>query len=143
MKARGTPLAGCNHSSLMRPRGTFVLKWWMMHVVVCLRSLCLGAAVLFLSINARSQANLPIYTDHLVNGFQDWSWGTRNFANTSPVHSGTDSISHSGGALNTISFEHPDFNATLYSNFTFLANSGNGGGQILSVYVQFGATNSG
>src|SRR6266478_1958074 len=99
-------------------------------------------AALFAACTAAlAQAPLPIYTDHLVNGFQDWSWGTRNFANTSPVHSGSDSISHSGGAWNALSFEHPDFNATLYSSLTFWANGGSGGGQILQVYAQFGATN--
>ncbi len=50
-------------------------------------------AVLFaVAVPARGQAPLPIYTDHLVNGFQDWSWGTHNLANTAPVHSGSDSI---------------------------------------------------
>jgi hypothetical protein len=92
-------------------------------------------------VTALAQANLPIYTDHLVNGFQDWSWGTLNFGNTSPVHSGTDSISHSGGAWNAISFGHSDFNATLYSNFSFWANGGTGGGQVLQVSADFGDTN--
>ena len=37
-----------------------------------------------------AQSNLTIYADSLVNGWQDWSYyATRNFANTSPVHSGT------------------------------------------------------
>lgn len=38
--------------------------------------------------------NMTIYSDSLVNGWPDWSYSTtRNFANTSPVHSGSDSIS--------------------------------------------------
>ena len=38
--------------------------------------------------------NMTIYSDSLVNGWQDWSYSTtRNFANTSPVHFGSDSIS--------------------------------------------------
>src|SRR5205814_1607824 len=41
----------------------------------------------------RAQSPLLIYTDHLVNGFADWSWATRNLASTSPVHSGSNSVS--------------------------------------------------
>jgi len=44
-------------------------------------------------LSAIAQTPLQIYTDNLVNGFQDWSWATRNMANTSPVHSGSASIS--------------------------------------------------
>ena len=29
-----------------------------------------------------AQDNLPIYTDNLVNGFQNWSWATVNLTNT-------------------------------------------------------------
>jgi len=44
---------------------------------------------------AMAQANFPIFTDNLVNGYQQgWSYrATVNFANTSPVNSGSDSIS--------------------------------------------------
>src|SRR5437899_1474623 len=87
--------------------------------VVSLRRLPGGvlaaAGLFFWSAVASGQPNLPVYTDHLVNGFQDWGWGTKNVTNTSPVHSGTNSFSHSGGAWNALSFEHPDFNATLYT----------------------------
>jgi hypothetical protein len=83
-----------------------------------------------------AQANLPIYTDHIVNGFQDWSWANRNFANTSPVHSGTNSISvtSSGG----ISFHQTAINTSIYTNLTFWANGGTAGGQVLQVYVSLG-----
>src|SRR5262249_25834957 len=40
---------------------------------------------------ANGQANLAIYTDHLVNGFQDWGWAPRNMGSTF-VHAGTNSI---------------------------------------------------
>src|SRR6266571_124323 len=46
----------------------------------------IAAAIFTATISAKAQANLPLYIDHLVNGFQDWSWGARNLANTSPVH---------------------------------------------------------
>ncbi|MGO8835888.1 MAG: beta strand repeat-containing protein [Limisphaerales bacterium] len=88
--------------------------------------------------NALAQANLTIYTDNLVNGFQDWSWGTHNMANTTPVHSGSASISFSDSAWNAISFENSSFNATLYTNLTFWAHGGTSGGQQLQVYINYG-----
>ena len=83
-----------------------------------------------------------IYSDLLLNGFQDWSWGTRNFANTSPVHSGSESISASLSAWQAISFWHSDLNASNYSSLSFWANGGTNGGQRLEVYAEYG-TNSG
>src|SRR5436190_414997 len=91
---------------------------------------------------ANAQAPLPIYTDHLVNGFQDWSWGSRNLNNTSPAHSGANSISASLSAWEALSFYHDNLNATLYGTLTFWANGGTTGGQRLQVQAQFG-TNAG
>jgi alpha-L-arabinofuranosidase len=89
-----------------------------------------------------AQAPLPLYTDHLVNAFQNWSWGTLNLANTSPVHTGADSISLSGTAWNVaLSLEHPDFDTSPYASLVFWANGGPGGGQVLQAYAQVG-TNS-
>ncbi len=80
-----------------------------------------------------AQADLPIYTDHLVNGFQDWSWAPHNFANTAPVHSGSNSISVNATAYQAIWLEHPGFNPGPYSNLVFWANGGAAGGQRLQV----------
>jgi alpha-L-arabinofuranosidase len=94
----------------------------------------LPALAYFLSVwRLSAQASLPVYTDHLVNGFQDWSWAAHNLANAAPVHSGTNSISvtSSGG----ISFHQTDFNTAIYSNLTFWANGGTSGGQVLQVYA--------
>src|SRR5690242_2047555 len=87
-----------------------------------------------------AQPVLQIYTDHLVNGFQDWSWpqGGDNVTNTTPVHSGSNSFEHKGGAWNAITLQHPDFDTTLYTNFSFWANGGASAGQIISVFAQIG-----
>jgi len=100
----------------------------------------LALFALFLSsISAgMAQASLPIYTDNLVNGFQDWSWASHDLANTSPANSGIYSISVSDGAWTALSFYHADFNATPYTNLTFWAHGGTSGGQQLQVYVQYG-----
>ncbi len=93
-------------------------------------------AILSLSLIAHAQTNLLIYTDHLVNGFQDWSWAAHNITNAAPantIHAGSDSISvtSSGG----ISFHQSDFNDSIYSTLTFWANGGSSGGQVLQVYA--------
>jgi alpha-L-arabinofuranosidase len=94
-----------------------------------------------------AQASLPVYTDNLVNGFQDWSWIPDNLTNTSPVHSGTHSISASASDndYEALSFEEPiyntyvgGFNTTPYVAFVFWANGGSTGGQVLQVYAQYG-----
>ena len=97
-----------------------------------------------IALSASAQAPLAIYTDNLVNGFQDWSWATRNLANTSPTHSGSaDSISMTSAAWTALSFEHPDFSTAVYGSFSFWANGGSSGGQRLQVYVQYGSSGSG
>jgi hypothetical protein len=98
-----------------------------------LPSLC--GLVLAAAQSAMAQANLPVYTDNLVNNYQDWSFScTRSFTNTTPpyVHSGTYSISvtitSSSGSLYLHS---PDFNTAPYTNLTFWINGGPAGGQRL------------
>lgn len=81
---------------------------------------------------ATTIAGLPVYTDHLVNGFQDWSYGAHNLGNVSPVHSGGRSISVSETPGQNISFYHP-FDTSPYASFSFWANGGAAGGQVLLV----------
>ena len=61
---------------------------------------------------ARAQAPLPGYTDHLVNGFQDWRWAPHDYANTSPVHSGVCSIAVTfASAWDGLQIYRPDFDS--------------------------------
>ena len=93
-----------------------------------------------------AQANLPLYTDNLVNAFQDWSWScSRNFANTSQVHSGSNSISVTitggGGAL-SLQYQS-GFNTAPYASLSFWINGGSVGGQrlqVLGTRLNVGAT---
>ncbi|HVZ16420.1 MAG TPA: hypothetical protein VG897_04845, partial [Terriglobales bacterium] len=71
------------------------------------------------AFSAFSQTSLPVYSDHLLNGFQDWGWATHNYANTSPLHSGTNSISVNAGPYQGLQFYHPDLNSSLYSAISF------------------------
>jgi hypothetical protein len=82
---------------------------------------------------ARAQAGLPIYTDHLVNGFQSWSWAVCNFKNSAPVQSGAYSIAVNATAWEALWLHQNSFDTTLYSNLTFWINGGPGGGQIVDI----------
>src|SRR6266436_8043146 len=98
--------------------------------------LLLVAACLFTARNVNAQANLPIYTDHLVNGFQDWSWAPRNMGSTSLIHTGTNSLAVIPNSFGDgISFHQSAFNTTVYTNLSFWANGGTNGGQTLDVYA--------
>src|SRR5215468_5136815 len=100
--------------------------------------LLVAASLLSIERNATAQANLPIYTDHLVNGFQDWSWAPRNMGSTF-VHSGTNSIAvTNAGFFTGISFHQSDFNSSVYTSLSFWANGGTNGGQTLDAYVSLG-----
>jgi alpha-L-arabinofuranosidase len=88
---------------------------------------------------APGQTNFSIYSDQLNNNFQNWSWngGHNNFANPSPVHSGSDSIAFTGGAWEAISFWHADFNPSPYTNLSFWICGGPSGGQMVRVYLEY------
>jgi hypothetical protein len=108
---------------------------------------CYGRAffacgLILLGRQSQAQTNLSIYTDQLANGFQDWSWGTRDLANTSPVHSGTHSIAFTGAPWSAISFWHSDFNPAPYTNLNFWINGGATGGQVVQVYLEYGGNSA-
>jgi alpha-N-arabinofuranosidase len=82
-----------------------------------------------------AQANLPLYTENLVNSVQDWSYNcNRNFTNTSPVHTGGYSIAVTNAYGGTIQLHSPTFSTVPYANFSFWINGGPTGGQVLRVY---------
>ena len=80
-----------------------------------------------------AQTNLSIYTDNLVNGFQNWSWATINLQNSSPVHSGDYSISVNDSGNQALAFMRPEFNSSPYISLSFWVNGGSTGGQLLQV----------
>ena len=117
---------GVWYDSAMIPRPISILS-------VRLSSLAILLVSLLLPRNTFAQAGLPIYTDHLVNGFQDWSWATHNLANSTPVHSGTASISAATANYSGLWLYHGDFDTSLYTNLTFWLNGGATGGQVLKL----------
>ena len=80
--------------------------------------------------------DLPIYSDSLTSGFQNWSWATVNVANTSPVQSGADSISVTYGAWQALALHcGTNINTTYYSGLSFWVNGGPTGGQQFNVHA--------
>jgi len=78
--------------------------------------------------------NLPIYVDSLLNGFENYSWATNvNFANTSPVYAGGDSIEVTAAAYTALSLYHPDFSTAPYASLSFWINGEPGGTSGLQV----------
>jgi hypothetical protein len=88
-------------------------------------------------VTVMAQANLPVYTNNLVNAFQDWSFSvTRNFTNTTTVLPGESrsisvQVTGGGGAL-SLQFP-PGFNTSPYSSLSFWVNGGASGGQRVKV----------
>jgi len=105
-----------------------------LQVLVCL---------LFAGTCLCAEADQAVYTDSLQNGWQDWGWATRNYANTTPLHSGSDSISVTAGAWQGLQIYHADMDSTPYASISFWLNGGASGGQHLQVYglVHLGTTN--
>src|SRR3984893_704905 len=82
---------------------------------------------------ARAQTDQSVYTDALINGWQNWSWATVNLGNTTPLQSGTDSISVSAGPYQALYLHQTAFDSTPYTALVFWINGGATGGQLLQV----------
>ncbi|HWY76286.1 MAG TPA: hypothetical protein VN281_11750, partial [Verrucomicrobiae bacterium] len=99
-------------------------------------------AALSIPLASVAQSNLIIYSDSLASGWSDQSYNTtRNFANTSPVHSGTHSISATiTAAYGGIQLSHSPFTNSAYGFLSFWLNGGSSGGQQLQVYGILGSS---
>src|SRR5262245_26602022 len=93
-------------------------------------------AWLSFALSTRAQTHPAIYTDALVNGWQNWSWATVNLSATSPVHSGTSSASVTAAAWQAIYLHHDAFDSSGYSNLVFWLHGGSAGGQLLQVQAE-------
>ncbi len=87
--------------------------WTRRTIVAC--GVCLALATA-----ARAQ-DLIAYDDALENGWQDYSWATVNYANTRPVHSGSDSINvvDSTTSYEALYLDHDPFDSSPYQSLTF------------------------
>ncbi len=90
--------------------------------------------------SASAQTDQSVYTDSLQNGWVNYSWATVNFSATTPVHSGSDSISVLclSNNFQALYLHHTAFDSSLYTNLTFWINGGSSGGQPLKVQATLG-----
>src|SRR6266487_4165008 len=126
-------------------------NWWFVNEIGRIRALRVApvlrftiAAVIFsAAIGMNAQSDLPVYIDGLVSGFQDWGWAPHNYANTSPVHSGNNSVSVTiAAAYEGLQMVHSSFDSGAYSSVSFWLDGGTGGGQRLQIsgLAQVGGT---
>jgi len=100
--------------------------------LAALLTLAAGAPLLHA---AKAGASLVIYSDSLQDGWQPWGWAKiTNYENTSPVHSGKKSIAiQITKGYDALYIHHAAFNTKGYRTFSFWANGGPKGGQILQI----------
>jgi hypothetical protein len=93
-----------------------------------------GTVLLALASPALANDDQLVYSEMLNNGWANWDYNaTLNFTNSTPVHSGSNSISAIMPPWSRIWFVHDPIDASLYTNFTFWVNGGTSGGQLLQV----------
>ena len=83
-------------------------------------------------------ADLPIYADSLASGWADWSWDTTvSFANSAPLHGGTNSLAVRFNAAWAGLYLHTDAAVATGegSQLHFWINGGNAGNQQLQVVI--------
>ncbi len=85
------------------------------------------------TLPAVAQADFAVYTNTLVNGWQNWSWATVNLTNTTPVYSGSKSIKVTAAAWEAVYLHHDAFDTSAYQALTFWIHGGATGGQQLHV----------
>ena len=91
-------------------------------------------ALLALASPALANDDQLVYSERLNNGWANWGYNAiLNFNNSSPVHSGSNSLSATMPAWSRIWFVHDPIDTSLYTNFTFWVNGGTSGGQHLQV----------
>lgn len=102
-----------------------------------LRHLSVGVLALAAKLGLADQA---IYSDALLNSWENWSWATTNFAATSPVHSGTRAIAVTSGAWQALYLHHAAFDSSGFTHLTFWIHGGASGGQKLQVQAELNGT---
>ena len=101
----------------------YFIKSWMVALVLALSSGLMPAC------NMAAAADILIYSDSLLTGWENWSWNTGlNFSSTSPVHSGSYSLSVTYNSAWAGLYLHADAAVDLsgYDHLSFWLNGGSG-----------------
>lgn len=101
----------------------------------------LGLVLLFfvvLPASAPASAAVDtVYADALADGWADWSWGTRNLSETSPVHSGNRSCSFAPQHWDGLSFHYDGLiSGASRDAMEFWIHGGTAGGQNLRIVFE-------
>jgi hypothetical protein len=85
------------------------------------KSLLLALLLITCIASASRAQNMVIYDDALESGWQNYGWATINYANTSPVYSGSQSISvvDPGTSYEALYLGHAAFNPSPYQSLSF------------------------
>ena len=104
--------------------------------------MALVTAVLSVVVILQVRADLPVYRDALLHGFQDRLWVAHSLTNSSPVHAGDYSISVTPtGHWQGLYLHHPGLDTTRYESLNFWIHGGASGGQRLQVQGLLGDAN--
>lgn len=96
--------------------------------------LLVALAISSLAPSATAQASQQIYTDSLLNGWNNWSWAQTDFASTDYVHSGSHSIKVTyTGAWQGFYLNCTPTNTANYTKLTFWINGGATAGRNLVI----------
>jgi hypothetical protein len=90
--------------------------------------------------SAAQGATLPVYTDALAAGWEDWSWGSisSNLANTNQVHGGSNStsVTYDGGWSGLqLGYGGASLDINDYDTLRFWIHGGSTGGQPVEIQV--------
>jgi len=90
-------------------------------------------------------ATLPVYSDNLATGWEDWSWNTTVvFTNSSPIYSGSRSIAVTyNAAWAGLALYHAPLSVAPGNSLHFYAHGGSSGGQQVQVKLVDAAGNYG
>lgn len=104
----------------------FYLKYFRQFAIIAALSCASGVI---------AQSTFPVYTDHLVNGFQDWGWAPHNYAGTTLVHAGVNSTEVTiASPYQGLQIVRGDLDSSPYNTLSFWINGGVNGGQRLQIY---------
>ena len=107
--------------------------------VILLLFLLLPLLLAFYPSPRAPQADLPVYADSLVPGWQDWSWSiTADFANPAPLHGGALSLAVTftqGWDGLQLGYHGVQLDVSAYDTLRFYIHGGVSGGQQITLQV--------
>ncbi|MCP4538691.1 MAG: DUF11 domain-containing protein [Chloroflexi bacterium] len=129
MKSLTSPNQKLGHPTTIR-KALWITSFVLLALVV-------AALVTVGSAQSQAPSDLIVYDDALASGWESWSWDTTiDFANSSPVYSGTNSISVTHTAAWGGLYLHANaLSLSTYDTLRFWLHGGSAGGQDISVSI--------